>query len=67
MKSYRYELIVFEKSHDEEYGNVGIKIKRFIGNDINVLKERFEMWFIKQLYDQEEIDIYTDEIQHAGY
>ena len=51
MKSYRYELIVFKKAYDEEYGNVGIKIKRFIGNDIDALRERFEIWFIKQPYD----------------
>lgn len=56
--SYRYELIVL-------FNN--IQVKRFIGNDLNVLAERFEMWFIKQPYDRNDITIYRGEIQHAGY
>lgn len=58
MKSYKYELIVYFKNQ---------KIKRFIGNDLNELQERFEMWFIKQAYDRNDIFIYRGEIQHAGY
>ena len=56
--SYRYELIVLEN---------GYKVKRFIGNDINELQERFEMWFIKSKYTRENITIYKGELQHAGY
>lgn len=67
MKSYIYELIVFHKEYSEEYGQIGTKIKRFLGNDKNELMERFEMWFIKQRYDRSDIDIYIGEIQHAGY
>lgn len=65
--SYKYELVAYKKTASEEYGNCGIKIKRFIGNDINALKERFEMWFIKQGYDREEILLHIGEIQHIGY
>ena len=67
MKSYRYELIVYKKERSDEFGKIGRKIRRFIGNDLNLLQERFEMWFIKQPLDREEIDIYTGEIQHIGY
>lgn len=67
MKSYRYELIVYKKAYDEEWGNIGIKLKRFIGNNQAELLERFEMWFIKQSLTREEIYIYQGEIQHAGY
>ena len=56
--SYKYELIVY-LNH--------IQVKRFIGNDLNSLMERFEMWFIKQPYDRNDITIYKGEIQHAGY
>lgn len=56
--SYKYELIVY-LNH--------IQVKRFIGNDLNSLVERFEMWFIKQPYDRNDITIYKGEIQHAGY
>ena len=66
-KSYRYELIVGKKSHSEEFGNYTTKIKRFLGNDKNELQERFEMWFIKQPYDRNDIEIYIGEVQHAGY
>ena len=65
--SYKYELIVYKKATSSEYGNVGVKIKRFIGNDVNTLKERFETWFIKQGYDREEILLHIGEIQHTGY
>ena len=67
MKSYRYELIVYKTERSDEYGKIGRKIRRFIGNDLNSLQERFEMWFIKQPLDREEIYIYTGEIQHIGY
>lgn len=56
MKSYKYELIVYLESQ---------KIKRFIGNDLNELQERFELWFIKQAYDRNDIFIQCGEIQHA--
>jgi hypothetical protein len=58
MASYRYELEVYIK---------GRKVKRFIGNDMNALIERFEMWFIKSGYDREDLSLYKGEIQHAGY
>lgn len=58
MTSYRYELIVCLNN---------VKIKRFLGNDVNTLYERFEMWFIKQPYDRNDIQTYVGEIQHAGY
>ena len=58
MKSYKYELIVYFERQ---------KIKRFIGNDLNELQERFELWFIKQAYDRNDIFIQCGEIQHAGY
>ena len=58
MKNYRYELLACLNN---------IKIKRFLGNDINTLHERFEMWFIKQPYDRNDIQIYVGEVQHAGY
>ena len=57
MKSYRYELIVYKIERIDECGKIERKIKRFIGNDLNSLQERFEMWFIKQPLDREEIDI----------
>lgn len=57
MKTYKYELIVYFESQ---------KIKRFIGNDLNELQERFELWFIKQVYDRNDIFIQCGEIQHAG-
>ncbi len=56
--SYRYELIAFINSH---------KVKRFIGNDQNELREKFEMWFIKTSYDRENLFLYEGEIQHASY
>ena len=65
--SYKYELIVGEKRYSEEHGNCSVKIKRFLGNDVNILKERFEMWFIKSPYDRDDIDVYIGEVQHAGY
>lgn len=58
MKSYRYEVIAIIN---------GIKVKRFIGNDIYGLLEKFEMWFIKTSYDREDLFLYKGEIQHAGY
>jgi hypothetical protein len=58
MKSYRYEVIAYIND---------IKVKRFIGNDIDDLIERFEMWFIKTNYDRNELFLYKGEIQHAGY
>jgi len=58
MKSYRYELIVLIDNQ---------KVKRFIGNDMNDLIERFEMWLIKQPYERNELTLYKCEIQHAGY
>lgn len=57
--SYTYELIV--------YTNDWKKIKRFIGNDLNELTERFEMWAIKSSYPREDMRIYKGYIQHAGY
>ena len=56
--SYKYELIVFIDH---------IQKKRFIGNDMNNLVERFEKWFIKQPYTNEQTTIYKGEIQHASY
>lgn len=67
MKSYRYELVVYKKQNSKEYGNVGVKVKRFIGNNKNELHERFERWFIKQGLDRVEIDLHIGEIQHIGY
>lgn len=67
MKAYKYELIVYHKVYDKEYGNTKIKIKRFLGNDINILQERFEMWFVKQPYDREDTYIHIGEVQHANY
>ena len=57
--SYTYELIV--------YTNDWKKIKRFVGNDLNELTERFEMWAIKSNYPREDMKIYKGHIQHAGY
>ena len=56
--SYRYEVIAYIN---------GAKVKRFIGNDLNELLERFEMWFVKSPYDRENLWLYTGEIQHVGY
>ena len=56
--SYRYEVIA--------YINM-VKVKRFIGNDLNELLERFELWFIKTSYDRNELYLYKGEIQHSGY
>lgn len=67
MKSFRYELVVCKKSFSKEFGNISVKIKRFLGNDIDELTERFEKWFVKQPYDRNDIEIYTGEIQHANY
>ena len=58
MRSYRYEV--------EVYIN-GVKVKRFIGNDLDELTERFEKWFIKTSYDRNDLFLYRGEIQHAGY
>ena len=65
--SYRYELIVYKKSIHEQHGEIGHKVKRFVGNDSNLLYERFEKWFIKQPFDREEIFLHFGEIQHIGY
>lgn len=65
--SYRYELIVCKKVIDPEFGEVGRKIKRFMGNDVNYLQEKFELWFIKQGLDRNEIFTTIGEIQHRGY
>ena len=67
MKSNRYELIVYKDEVHEIYGKIGRKIKRFIGNDKNLLSERFEKWFIKQPFDRDDITVYVGEIQHNGY
>ena len=58
MKGYRYEVIAFIDK---------VKVKRFIGNDMNELVERFEKWFIKSPYDRARLTLYKGEIQHAGY
>ena len=58
MKSYKYEVIAYIN---------GQKVKRFIGNDVNELMKRFEMWIIKAPYDRHDIFLYKGEIQHAGY
>lgn len=58
MKSYRYELIVYLHN---------VKLKRFLGNDINSLKERYEMWVIKQSQDKNDMTVYIGEVQHASY
>lgn len=67
MKSYTYELVVWRKEKNEKRENVGIKIKRFIGNNKSELEERFEKWFIKQAYTRDDIYFNIGEIQHAGY
>lgn len=56
--SYRYEVVAYINN---------IKVKRFIGNDMNELVERFEKWFIKSNYDRYDLRLYKGEIQHAGY
>lgn len=58
MKSYKYELLVCINN---------TQVKRFLGNDLNTLYERFEMWFIKQPYDRKDVTLYPGEVQHAGY
>ena len=58
MKHYRYRLVVT---------NNNIIVKRFLGNDKNVLQERFETWFIKQGYDRNNINTYMEYVQHANY
>lgn len=58
MAAYKYEVIVFIN---------GYQVKRFIGNDLNQLIEKFEMWLIKQPYDRNDLSLYKGEIQHAGY
>lgn len=66
-RNYTYEFVVLKKEYSEEYGNVGRKVKRFLGNDLAELHERFEKWFIKQSYDTEEIYTTYGYVQHAGY
>ena len=56
--AYRYEVVAYINN---------IKVKRFIGNDINELLEKFEKWFIKSPYDRNDLRLYKGEIQHAGY
>ena len=56
--SYRYEVVAYINN---------IKVKRFIGNDVNELLEKFEKWFIKSPYDRNDLRLYKGEIQHAGY
>lgn len=58
MASYKYELEVYVNN---------VKVKRFLGNDLNILHERFEMWFIKSPYDRNDVYVYKGEVQHAGY
>ena len=69
--SYRYELIIYENTIDEKLGKVGRKVRRFIGNNLNELEERFQRWFIHSCYtlgdDTSQIYVYRGEIQHAGY
>lgn len=70
MKSYKYELVVY-KNVICEYGRCGQKVKRFIGNNINELEERFQLWYIKSGYclgnNEGEIYKYIGEIQHINY
>ena len=56
--SYKYEVVAYINN---------IKVKRFIGNDVNELLEKFEKWFIKSPYDRNDLRLYKGEIQHAGY
>ena len=56
--AYRYEVVAYINN---------IKVKRFIGNDVNELLEKFEKWFIKSPYDRNDLRLYKGEIQHAGY
>lgn len=56
--TYRFEVVAYINN---------IKVKRFIGNDVNELLEKFEKWFIKSPYDRNDLILYKGEIQHAGY
>ena len=56
--SYRYEVVAYIS---------GKKVKRFIGNNLNELLERFELWFIKTSYDRHDLWLYKGEIQHIRY
>lgn len=57
--SFRYEIIAMTKE--------GLKLKRFIGNSLEELQERFESWVMRSGYPREDMRIYRGEIQHAGY
>lgn len=57
-KTYRYEIVVYVNR---------VKVKRFLGNDLNEMKERYEMWLIKQSYSDDDLWVYTGEVQHANY
>lgn len=62
MKSYIYRLYVIDK-------RTSIIIKTFLGNDKNVMFERFEKWFIKSTFEgtRNDIDLMFNEVQHVGY
>ena len=62
MKSYIYRLYVIDK-------RTNIIIKTFLGNDKNVMIERFEKWFIKSTFEgtRDDINLMFDEVQHVGY
>lgn len=57
MRHYIYKLIVT---------NNNIVVRTFFGNDPDELQERFEVWFIKQGYDRENIKTYLNYVQHAN-
>lgn len=57
--SYKYRLVISNKN--------GIIIKRFMGNDCDVLTERFEMWAIKSGYDRYEMIKHFEYVQHVNY
>ena len=56
--SYRYEVVVYINN---------VKVKRFIGNNMEYLVEKFERWFVKTSYDIYDLRLYKGEIQHTGY
>lgn len=66
MKTYTYRLTVGKKEFDKDFGNVVIRIKAFLGNDKNLLYERFEKWFIKQSLMREDIVVDVENVQHAN-
>jgi hypothetical protein len=64
--NYTLYLNVYTISQHKDYGKILTPIRKFYGNNANELQERFELWFIKQPLDRNDIETRIDYVQHAS-